>query len=521
MGRVTGSRWRLGIVLGVFGLSGCASNGNEDGGRAGRGGTSSAGTGGTSGSGTGGTTGGAGGTAGSGAGGTGGAGGTSGSATAGSGGSAAGSGGGAGDVGACGATDPAPDGWLAIEASVSGLGSGPMDSPIARCESDAGRFSVFAKGNESDGVDATIMRLTISGYDGPSTYSGDAVTVDVLHSDVGGFTTRAGATCTVCIDDTERAGTFTCAGLTPWAGDASSTLDVTSGAFTCPVANVETTATGGSCSPFLCRTPSTDGPCVELEPACAGGVCVAEPGKDPYCGAECDGDTCPSGTSCQPSTGHREQACTASGECGNGSVDIGEQCDEPPPTDRCAESGCVACFDRAKRPGWIDLRATVDGTELVVNDFVGQFEPDCLRSVYWNGYTEGLSAAIPSCDPAADFLLTFRSPVMAGTYPLDGTGVATSSLCVYTPNTIHSDQDILEYCAFEQDGTSDPAESGSVTVDEVLCSGLGARGRIEGHLVYKRTILADTAERVVDPAHAGESIDVSADFELVPWDTSF
>jgi hypothetical protein len=223
---------------------------------------------------------------------------------------------------------------------------------------------------------------------------------------------------------------------------------------------------------------------------------------------------------CLDSSYFPQRVCVAAGQCGDLVVDPGELCDDPPPSDHCATSACVACRPRDVRPGWIDVTADVDGYVLSVNDFVGEIEPGCFRNAGGSAI-DGMGVDIRSCDPAHDLSFLFRAPPMVGTFPLDGMTFGTSDLCVYQPNSGASDQDILRFCAFERGATADPAESGSVTVDEILCRGYGARGHVEGHLLYKDTILAAGAQRYVDPNHAGESVDISIDFNVVGRDTNF
>lgn len=426
-------------------------------------------------------------------------------------------------TGACGNAAPAETGWVEIWADVSDLGQGGMTSPIQRCESANGHFAVLAKGTEQDGGDATIMRIQIDGYTGPGSYAGglaDGVEVDVYHSDVGGFTTKDAATCDVCVGADGLSGTFTCSMLPAWSGTSSSTMTVSSGAFACPLTNAEPIPDGGTCTPWRC-VDARDELCVDVDPKCASGYCVSEPLKGAYCTGACtNGDACPDGTKCADSTYFPQKVCTGAGECGDGKVDLGELCDEPPPTDHCATSACVTCRPTDKRPGWIDVEADVDGMPLSIDDFVGQTQPNCFRSGSVDS-VYGLTASLESCDPEHDFTLIFRAPPTIGTFMYDGTSDGLKDLCVYMPHATDYDHDRLVYCAFEGeltgDGTPEPEESATVTVDELTCDGLGERGHVEGHLVYQRTITATPEAEVIDPAHAGEAIDVSADFDIVGW----
>jgi len=505
-------------VLGLVAACGSGSDDDDDAsGGAGDGGAASGGTAGAS-------TGGMSGTTNAGAPGTGGAAGAAaGRSGAGGGGGSTGAAAGKGGMvatGACGNAAPAESGWIEISAQVSELGQGGMDSPIQRCDSADGHFAVLAKGTEKDGADATIMRILLDDYTGPGAYSGgltDGVEVDVYHSDVGGFTTQNTATCDVCVAADGLSGTFTCNALTAWSGTSTSTMTVTSGAFACPPTNVEPIPDGGTCTPFRC-VDARDELCVDVEPKCASGYCVSEPLKGSYCSGACVQGTCPDGTKCSDSTYFPQKVCTGAGECGDDHVDLGELCDEPPPADHCATSACVACRPATKRPGWIHVEADVDGTPLSIDDFVGQTQPDCFRNAsVENVY--GLTASLQSCDPEHDFSLIFRAPGTVGTFMYDGTSDGLSDLCVYMPHTTDYDHDRVVYCAFEGaltgDGMPDPEESATVTVDELTCNNHGMRGHIEGTLVYQRTITAMPEAEVIDPAHEGETIEVSADFDIV------
>jgi hypothetical protein len=97
-----------------------------------------------------------------------------------------------------------------------------------------------------------------------------------------------------------------------------------------------------------------------------------------------------------------------------------------------------------------------------------------------------------------------------------------SDLCVYLPHSTDYDHDRTVYCAFEGapngDGMPEPGESATVTVEELTCDQRGMRGHIEGTLVYQRTITAMPEANVQDPALEGQTIEVSADFDIVGRD---
>ncbi len=131
-------------------------------------------------------------------------------------------------------------GWIQLEVDVSGVGFGPMTSPIQTCTLGATDWSVAASGTEADGVDQTTMNFAIAGgYHGPGRYQGGVAqgfTGSISHDDLGSFafTTGAASDCTFCINADGRSGTVSCWDLEPPPGASTDIAYVTSGSFTCP-----------------------------------------------------------------------------------------------------------------------------------------------------------------------------------------------------------------------------------------------------------------------------------------------
>jgi len=79
---------------------------------------------------------------------------------------------------------------------------------------------VLAVGTEEDGVDYTVMRIVIlQGFTEPGVYTteGQAVAVDVYHSDVTGFSTTSSSRCQVCVGTDGQSGSFACTQTVPCA----------------------------------------------------------------------------------------------------------------------------------------------------------------------------------------------------------------------------------------------------------------------------------------------------------------
>ena len=491
--------WTVIVVVGA----GCSSKG---------GGSPGGGSGGNAG---GGGSGGGGGAAGlTGTAGTGGSGGGGGATVGGAGG---GSGGNGGSSGACSSAASPTASWVDIQATVSNVGTGLMTSPILRCERGAGRLSVLAEGTERDGVDTTVMRIEIpTGFNGPGVYSTDAqtVAVDIYHDDVGGFSNAAASRCQVCVGADGQSGSFSCSGLAAWSG--SGTMDVTSGVFACPAtATGQTTAMGGSCTNYACSSAAQSaGACASPQWLCADGACVNDPGSSTArCTRACSGaGDCPSGWTCQSASGHPTRVCANAAVCGNGAVELGETCDDPPPTDHCGNA-CVGC-KTATQPGWAQLDAQAGSMHLSVNGFPIGLHTTCFPML--SRSSEGLTFVVPSCDATQDFQIAGTIPLAVGTKALDGLTRATSDLCITIPAGYSSSVAHRVYCAMATGYTPVAGESGSYTVASLLCSGggitYGASGQLTGKLFYKYTLQSSTT---VDPAHNGESLDVSATFNLV------
>ena len=417
-------------------------------------------------------------------------------------------------TGPCGVGGSADEGWVAIQASVTGVGKGLMTSPILRCESDGGRLAVLAAGTEEDLVDYTVMRIVIpQGFTGPGVYTteGQAVAVDVYHSDVTGFSTTSSSRCQVCVGADGQSGSFTCTGLSEWVG--SRTMDITSGAFTCPSGSTVTPTTmGGTCTlySFSGKSSSSGQSNAVPQPRCADGVCVTASSISSagICSRECVSADCPSGYRCDTVIGHPTQVCVNAAVCGNGIVEMGETCDDPVPTDHCADA-CVYCKPRS-RPGWVkvDLKAG----DLVMS--VDAFPPTASCDLMAGTYNNQMSISIESCNPAQPFALFGVMSMALGTAALGG----GTYLCLGKPGIMDESVDRVVYCAMYADSPL-PGESGSVTVTGALCDkGYGPEGisgSLTAHMVYQYTEQAHTDAKVQDPAHVGETLDVTATFELV------
>jgi len=415
--------------------------------------------------------------------------------------------------GACGAGGSADEGWVEIQASVSGVGNGLMTSPILRCERDGGRLAVLAAGTEQDGVDYTVMRIVIpQGFTGSGVYTteGQAVAVDVYHSDVTGFSTTSSSRCQVCVGADGQTGSFTCTGLSEWVG--SRTMDVTSGAFTCSTdSTVTPTTMGGSCTLYSFSGQSSSGQSNAVpQPRCADGVCVTASSISSagICSRTCESADCPSGYRCDTVIGQPTRVCVNAAVCGNGIVEMGETCDAPVPADHCADA-CVRCKPKT-RPGWVKMDLQAGDLHLSVD----AFPPTAACTLRVSSYNNQLSISIESCDSAQVFTLFGVLSTAAGTTALGG----GTSLCLSKPGILDESVDRVVYCAMLVDPPL-PGESGSVTVTDVLCDEgygpAGIRGSLTAHMVYQYTEQAHTDKQVQDPVHVGETLDVTATFELV------
>jgi hypothetical protein len=416
--------------------------------------------------------------------------------------------------GACGAGGSADEGWVEIQAAVSGLGKGLMTSPILRCERDGGRLAVLAAGTEQDEVDYAVMRIVIpQGFTGPGVYTteGQAVAVDVYHDDVTGFSTTSSSRCQVCVGSDGQSGSFTCTGLSEWGG--SRTMDVTSGAFTCPTdSTVTPTTMGGSCTlyTFSGQSSSSSQANAVPQPRCADGVCVTASSISSagICSRACGSGDCPSGYRCDTVIGQPTRVCVNAAVCGNGIVEMGETCDAPVPTDHCADA-CVRCKPRS-RPGWVKMDLQAGDLQMSVDAFPPT--ADCTLMV--GSYKNQLSISIESCDSAQKFALFGVLSTAVGTSALGG----GTSLCISKPGIMDESADRVVYCAMLADPPS-PGESGSVTVTDALCDKgygpTGIRGSLKAHMVYQYTEQAHTDKQLQDPVHVGETLDVTATFELV------
>jgi len=429
-----------------------------------------------------------------------------------SGGGSGGTGGSSGSSGGSSCTSVAApkEGWVDISATVTGLGTGAMTSPILRCEQDGDRFAVLALGSERDEVDSTVMRIEVpSGYDGAGTYSGtDGAVVEVFHSDVGGYASGTTSSCTVCVGADERSGSFVCDGMPRWSGDG--TMSVTAGSFVCPaVATPPSSTLGDSCLTYACS--SREEICANPDYRCAGGACVTENALVGVCTQDCTNEPCPSEWRCETVAGRPGRVCVSAAVCGNDVVEMGEECDEPPPADRCA-AGCSRCRN-SERPGWVSLQATLDGDTMSVEDLPGG-ELGCFRIIGATIGTHVLTVGVPSCDRAHDFGVGFHANLAVGTTVYDGLTAITSGFCATIPGYGDDTVDRRTYCAFEGGPAVDPEEMASVTISEVLCGGYGARGTATARVLYRRTSRAAGGEDV-DPAHEGELLDVSVTFEIV------
>ena len=424
-----------------------------------------------------------------------------------SGGGSSGTGGSSGGSSCTGVATPT-EGWVDISATVAGLGTGPMTSPILRCERDGDRFAVLALGSERDEVDSTVMRIEVpSGYAGPGSYS-DGATVEVYHSDVGGYASGTASSCTVCVGADEQSGSFVCDGMPRWSGDG--TMSVTAGSFVCPpVATPPSSMLGDSCLTYACFSP--DETCANPDYRCAGGACVTENARVGVCTQDCTNEPCPNEWRCETVAGRPGRVCVSAAVCGNGVVEMGEECDEPPPTDHCA-AGCSRCRN-SERPGWVSLQATLDGDTMSVEDLPGG-ELGCFRTIGATIGTRVLTVGVPSCDPAHDFGVGFHANLVVGTTVYDGLTDITSGFCATIPGYGDNTVDRRHYCAFMSGPATDPEEMASVTITEVLCGGYGARGTANARVLYNRTSRGAGGEDV-DPAHEGELLDVSVTFEIV------
>jgi hypothetical protein len=408
----------------------------------------------------------------------------------------------------CGGGATGPEGWIEIEASTGGS-SGPMTSPVVRCVVAGDRFEVAAAGIERDGVDGTMMRISIErGFHGAGTYQGgpgQGIRADVFHDDVGGFGAGTGSSCTVCVEAGGLSGTFTCNALAAWSA-GSTTLDVRSGTFRCgpdsaPAADAA--ALGAACrSTFYCSS----GVCAEPSAACRSGACASR-GRS-FCVDDCSSTPCAGGYECVAAKGIPGKVCL--GVCGNGTIEAGEVCDLPARTNLC-DPVCTGCLTLDRGPGWLKMDGTIAATSIAIDAESGD-KPAACASQYvtsMSGYAQVRAATCEAGLPTK--YLYFPVPLQTGIRQLDGTPGA-SDLCVQLRSP---SDDLAVYCAFVARVPPRPGESGSIEVSEVMCGGRGARGTVRGHLLYVSTMRRSGGD-VVEPARVGQFVDVNSTFTAIP-----
>ena len=135
--------------------------------------------------------------------------------------------------------DDAAAGWVRVNVTIPGRGTGYMDSPIQTCQVGATSWSLSASGIESDGVDTTVMSFAIDRiYGGPGRYAGtlsEGISGSLSHDDLGTtpFVSVASSDCEICVNDDGLSGTVTCWDLERAVGGAPQTAFISAGEFKC------------------------------------------------------------------------------------------------------------------------------------------------------------------------------------------------------------------------------------------------------------------------------------------------